>query len=161
MFVVSIMFWAAAVNAIDLPLKLSTVQPQDIKGSFSLILFDSAWGWGIQRLALLDIDQDDVVIEPYVPVDEYRIVRNLSGEEACRQAIAFLSLAPDLWSLQFTRISDARGKVLGYEIRPLFFHITYGKPDVLEVGYRTVKNTIYVHIRLIDEVDRQIRGLDH
>lgn len=154
-------FFVQGAQAVDAPLKFTEARPGDIKGTFSLILFDSAWGGGIQRIALLDAEQDDVVIEPYVPVDEYRIVRNLSADDAYRQALAFLSLAPDFWSSQLTRISDARGALLGYEVRPLFFRLTYGNPDVLEVNYSLKGNTVYMHIRLIDEVDRRVRGFDY
>lgn len=154
-------FLIPTAQSVDAPLKFAEAQPAEINGMFSLILFDSAWGGGIQRIAILDAEQDDVIIEPYVPVDEYRIIRHLPAADAYRQALAFLSLAPDFWSSQLTRISDARGTLLGYEVRPLFFRLTYGKPDVLDVNYRLKGNTIYMHIRLIDEVDRRIRGVDY
>lgn len=154
---ISMIFVSAAVATAADPLRFDEVRPEDVQGTFSLILFDNAYGNGIQRLALLDREGDQVTIEPYAPVYEYRIVKNLSGPDALKKALHFVTLPVDARSTRLVRISDSSGAVLGYELRPLFYSIAYGTDDVLEVSYRRKGEFLYVHMRLTEKVEKLFR----
>jgi hypothetical protein len=62
------------------------------------------------------------------------------------------------------RIPDDAGGTIGYEVRPLYFWLEFGKPDVLLVSYVFQKNgTVRTYIRLDLDVERtrESPGSDH
>lgn len=157
---ISLLFLSVSHAPASDALRFEQAQPGEVQGTFSVILFDNAYGHGIQRLALLDREGDDITIEPYALVDEYKIIRNLPAAAALKRAHDFVSVPTELWSTELTRISTARGDIIGYELRPLYNYLSYGTSDVLNVSYRVRGKFIYVHIRLKEEVDRIFRGED-
>jgi hypothetical protein len=53
-------------------------------------------------------------------------------------------------------ILDDRGAVTGYEIRPLYFPLTYGVDDILMTDYRIRDDRLIIKIRLIPSVEKML-----
>lgn len=142
------------------PVRFEPARPEEIRGQFSVILFDNAYGHGIQRIAFLDREGDRITIEPYALVDEYKIIRNLSGPDAYKRALDFVSVPTEIRTTRLSSIIDASGALIGYELRPLYYYLSYGTEDVLEVSYRFKGEFLQVHTRLTEKVDKLFRGHD-
>ncbi len=152
---VGLMFVAAAFpHSEAFSPQLERAEPKDIVGTYSAVLFDSALGNGIQRIAVLDKEGDGFCFEPHAPEFEYKIIRQLSGQEALRRAQSYLAATPELWKTQISSIRGASGEVLGYEVRPLYERTAFGTDDVLDVFYRVRGETVFIHMRLIDSIER-------
>lgn len=132
--------------------------PKELAGTYSVVLFDSGLGNGIQRIAVLDRDGDGFRFEPYAPEFEYRIIRGLSGQDALRRAQSYLAVTPELWKTQISSIRGTSGEVLGYEVRPLYERTAFGTDDVLDVAYRVRGETVFIYMRLIESIERLFRS---
>ena len=138
--------------------RLEQAEQKEVAGTYSLVLFDSGLGNGIQRIAVLDREGDSYRFEPYAPEFEYKIVRGLSGSEALQRAQHYLAVTPEYWKSQLSRIKGPAGEVLGYELRPLYQRTVFGMDDVLEISYRVKGETVFIHMRLKDPIDRLFRS---
>jgi len=68
-----------------------------------------------------------------------------------------VSWHPDFWRAQFSRILDPENRIIGYELRPLYYPFVYGIADFMDVDYwlkpdRSVKITI----KLKPQIDRML-----
>ncbi|HSW62656.1 MAG TPA: hypothetical protein VLH56_04985 [Dissulfurispiraceae bacterium] len=154
-----LLLWTAAIPVAEaLTLRLELAEAKEVSGPFSVVLFDSGLGNGIQRVAVLDRDGDGFRFEPYAPEFEYKIIRGLSGQDALRRAQEFLAVTPDIWKHQLSRITGTAGAVIGYEVRPLYQRPAFGTDDVLEISYRVQGEAVFIHMRLIEAVERLFRS---
>ncbi|HMK44250.1 MAG TPA: hypothetical protein VK445_08950 [Dissulfurispiraceae bacterium] len=140
------------------PLKLEFAEPSEVTGTYTLILFDSGLGNGIQRIAVLDGERDKITFEPYAPEREFKKLPGLSGPEALRRAEAYLNMTPQFQRTQLSRIKNRTGETIGFEMRPLYQRIAFGTNDVLDINYRPSDDTVFIHMKLIDSVERTFRG---
>jgi len=137
------------------PLKTIEVKESDIQGTFSLILYGGRHGNDIETVAILDYEGDSYTFEPYAPEFDYKIKKGLSGPDALKEAKKFVGFHRSFWRFQLSKILDKSGKVIGYEVRPLYLRYVYGTSDVMEIFYWLKdQGKIKVSIRLTPMVER-------
>ena len=68
----------------------------------------------------------------------------------------FVSRHSSFRQSRISGIIDDKGNILGYEFRPLYFPLTFGVEDVMEVNYRMAVNRIIVSIRLNASVEKML-----
>ncbi|KAF0184550.1 MAG: hypothetical protein FD164_406 [Nitrospirae bacterium] len=158
-FYTALVLWTATIPVAEaLSPQLELAEAKEVSGLFSVVLFDSGLGNGIQRIAVLDRENDGFRFEPYAPEFEYKIIRGLSGQDALRRAQEFLAVTPEYRKPQLSRITGPSGAIIGYEVRPLYERPSFGTDDVLEISYRVQGEAVFIHMRLIEPVERIFRS---
>ena len=133
----------------------------DVPGTFTLILYGGGHFRDVESLALLDLEGDLYTFEPYAPDFDFRTIKGLSAKDAIERAESFLSSHYGFRRTVLSRILDSSGKTIGYEVRPLYYPLTFGVSDVLDVDYALRKDgKVRIHIHLKPPVERQLFGGD-
>jgi len=129
-----------------------------MSGSYSLILFGCRYLDDPETVAILDREGDGYRFEPFSPEFNYRIEKGLSAETALERARRFIDCHTSFQSERLSSVSDEKGVVLGYELRPLYFPLTYGVDDILLTDYSIQGDKVVVWIRVIPSVERMRSG---
>ncbi len=155
-----VLIFTGSVSAESTLLRTVPVEKGEITGEFDLILFGSLAQGIVNNLVILDRRDDGVIIEPYAPEFDYKIIRGLSTGEQIKHAEQFLSFHSAFYRFERSAILGPDGQVLGYEIRPLYQPLTFGVSDVLDVAYRKKGNTVHAYITVKESVERQLMDGD-
>jgi hypothetical protein len=144
-------------------LKTEEASPAEVTGRYTLILYGSRFADDIETIAILDAEGDQYTFEPYAPDFDYKIQHGISAKKALSSAEEFVGFHHAFRRSQLSKIIDNTGKVIGYELRPLYQIWTYGVSDVMDVHYWLEKpDKIKVTIRLVPSVERsRFPGGDH
>ena len=124
-----------------------------ITGMYSLILFHNADYDGLKTIAFLGAEGTGYSLVPYAPFLDYTVSPNITGQEAIRRALIFISDNPLYKSYEISRILDTMGKTVGYEVRPLYNVLAHGVSDVMTVSYSLRDGgVVQIHIELDQRV---------
>ena len=145
----------ADCHAFERALRTEEANPEEIKGIFTLILYGGGYLDDLETIAILDTEGDPYVFDPFAPDFDYRMKKGMSAPEAYKEAAKFVNFHPSFWRSQLSRIIDKEGKVMGYEVKPLYRPIAFGVSNVLDVNYwLKEKGRVKVTIRLIPSIDK-------
>lgn len=139
-------------------LRTEPAAPMAMSGSYSLILFGCRYLDDPETVAIFDREGDRYRFEPFSPEFNYRVEKALSAEIALEKARKFINCHTSVRGERLSSVSDEKGVVLGYELRPLYFPLTYGVDDILLTDYRIQEDKVVVGIRVIPSVERMISG---
>ncbi len=137
-------------------LKTELANAEHVQGIFTLILYSGPWPQQIANVAFLDREDDRITCDPYAPDFDYKILKGIPAKEAIARAEAFVSTHSSFHRSQLACIRDEYERVLGFEMRPLYYPTTYGTSDMLSLDYNLEDNKIIIHIRLNPEVERML-----
>ena len=155
LFVTGLLSIASDSFAFETSLKTEAANPSEVKGTFTLILYGGNYYDDLETAAFLDCEGDGYTLDLYVPDFDYRVRKGMPAKEALAEAEKFVRFHPSFWHSQLSKIMDNKGDVIGYELRPLYYPITYGVSDVLDVHYWMKEGgRVKVTIRLIPSVER-------
>ncbi len=135
-------------------LKTSSAQPGEITGTYTLILYGGRYSADIENVAILAKEGTGYTFEVFAPEFNYSVRKNVPARDALGTAEQFVSFHYAFRRSQLSRIMDAGGSVIGYEVRPLYSPLDFGYTDVLDITYTLQDNTVTVRIRLIPEVEK-------
>jgi hypothetical protein len=126
-----------------------------VPGNYTVIFYGARYGDDLRTIAFLDYE-DEYTFEPFA--NEYDYTTHKYGEEqALKEAIKFVSWYQTYWRTRLSRITDKNGRLLGYELRPLYRSIlTYGYSDVLNVYYELIDKKVVINVRLKRDVEKTI-----
>ncbi len=127
---------------------------KEIAGTYSLILYGGTYGNELATVAILAKEDSPYTIVPDAPEFDYKIIKHLTAKEALAEAFSVTSRNPDFSRAQLARIVDSSGRIIGYEIRPLYRPFTYGATDVLYINYWRKHDKIYVRMRVLPKEER-------
>jgi len=132
---------------------LRTERVQDVReinGFYTLILYTEGQYDSLRTLAFLNTEGSGYFIEPYAPSFDYSVWTNVNGGSAILFALDFVSRQnPNYMQSEVNKILDPVGKIIGYEIRPLYYPLAYGFSDVLFTSYFLEPGGIvrvYIHL---------------
>jgi len=141
--------------AFETSLRTKAANPSEVKGTFTLILYGGNYYDDLETMAILDPEGDPYTLDLFVPDFDYKVMKGVSAKEAMAKAEKFIKFHPSFWHSQLSKILDDKGDVIGYELRPLYYPITYGVSDVLDVHYWMKEGgRVKVTVRLIPSVER-------
>jgi hypothetical protein len=132
-----------------------------ITGSFTLILYGSRHSEDIETIAFLDSEGDEYIFEPYAPEYDFTMKVHVTGEKALKEAQSFVNWHNSFRHAQWSSITDKQGRILGYELRPLYSPLTFGISDVLNINYSLKGNKVVIYIRLKPSVERTFERNDN
>jgi hypothetical protein len=133
-------------------LKTQEAKTEEITGSFILIFYGGRHANDLETIAFLDKEGDQYEFEPYAPEFDYKVSKEVPAGDALNEARKFVSFHNAFWRSQLSKILDAKGNTIGYEVRPLYRPFVYGRDDLLEVYYRIKDGRVIAYIRLAPEV---------
>jgi hypothetical protein len=132
----------------DNHLKTEAAQPRDVQGKFTLLLFGCSSPDDVANVAILDREGDPYTFEIYAPDFSYTSKTGLNGEEALQEAEQFVRCNIQTERTQLRRVLSPAGAGIGFELRPLYPVVAFGKDDVLDVRYVIKDRKIAVYIEL-------------
>lgn len=127
-------------------------------GTFSLILYGGRYGEDLESVAVLDKEGDGYTLTPFAPDFDFKVRKGTAAKDALKEAEEFVSWHPNFVSSALSEISDDRGVLIGYELRPLYSPVAYGTLDVLDIIYTRKDDLVYFSIKLKPSVQRLIDG---
>jgi len=140
----------ATANADSTYLEREMVRDEKvIRGSFTLILYGGRYFDDLETIAVLDSEEDEYTFEPYAPEFHYHLKKNMAAENAFKEAMHFVSAHSSFINAHVSRLVDRDGRVLGYEVRPIYLPLRYGLSDILDASYRLKgkKVTVYLYLK--------------
>lgn len=119
-------------------------------GTYSVICYRDLAVSHLTTVAFLDREGDAYTIKPQTASFTYSVSKGLRAGEALKLAEQFVRTGPSYNTTEVKAIQGPAGKVLGYEVRPLYQPFVYGDAgDVLDITYfLRPKNIVGVWIRL-------------
>jgi hypothetical protein len=133
------------------------VNTHEIEGTYALILYGGRYSSDIENIAVLDKEGDQYTFIVYAPEFDYKVKKHVPAKEALAEAEAFVRFHYAFWKAQLKGIVDPSGIPIGYEVRPLYYPMDFGYPDVLDVDYILKKdNNVTVMISLKRELRRRL-----
>jgi hypothetical protein len=145
--------------ALEMSVRTDTMKNEEkIEGRYDVILYGSRNSNDVETIAILDKVGDEYSFEPYAPGHDYKVMKDKSAFEALKHALPFVSWHRSFRNVERNRITDKKGRVIGYELRPLYEPLSMGEMDVMHVTYQIKDNKVIVYIRLKESVERAIEG---
>ncbi|MBF0328190.1 MAG: hypothetical protein HQL10_03470 [Nitrospirae bacterium] len=120
----------------------------EVKGVFTLILYSNNMG----KAAFFYKEDGRYTIEPYTPNFNLKIMKGISDSEAIQKAEDFVKGDGSFSHSQFSKIVDDNDQVVGFELRPLYYPLSYGVSDILDISYKTKGNKVIAYISLVSSV---------
>ena len=150
---VLLLCFAVVVTACGLSLqreiRTEDASEKEIAGTYSLILYGGTYWDDLKRVAILAKEDSPYTIVPYAPEFDYKIIKHVPAKEALAGAFSFISQHPDFARAQIARIVDSSGRVIGYEVRPLYMAFTFGDTDLLYIYYWREGDKVFVDTSFI------------
>lgn len=140
-------------------IKTETVSDIDREKEYVLILYGARHGNDLESVAILDIEEDEYTFAPYAPDFDFEIEKGVDASAAIKRAEQFISWHPFYHRSELKKITLS-GRVIGYELRPLYDPLSYGLSDVLDIDYRLKDKNIMVRIKLLPQIERMLHDGD-
>lgn len=138
----------------SLYLNTSGARPDEVKGTYTLILYGARFSGDIENVAILIKDGTGYVFEVYAPDFEYKVRKSVPAEEALAEAQRFVGFHYAFRRSHLSTILTKDGSAIGYEVRPLYSPLDFGYTDVLDIVYSLHDRKVTARIRLIQELER-------
>ncbi len=145
-------------------LTTGSADPAALKGAYTLLLYGCHYPDDIKNLAVLLEDGSRYPVEIYDTPTSYQVKKGLTGPQAFKEADSFVRCSVrHATQTQLRRIIDDAGGTIGYEVRPLYSPLEFGRSDVLFVSYSLRNGTVRAYIRLDPDLERALEspGPDH
>jgi len=136
-------------------LKTEAANLADVQGKFTLLLYGCSSRNDLANIAIFDKEGDPYSFEIYAPDFSYAIKAGLNATEALQEAERFVRCNFQSERSQLRRILSPAGAGIGFELRPLYSVMTFGKDDVIDVRYVIKDRKIVVHIELDPTIELQ------
>lgn len=135
-------------------LKTSEATPDEMTGTYTLILYGGRYADDIESLAVLDREGDPYTFEPYAPAFDFKVIKGIPAGDALARAEQFVRFHHSSIGSRLSSILDDTGKTIGYEVRPLYAQLDFGYLDILDIRYWIEGNKVIMTVALKPEVKR-------
>lgn len=129
----------------------------ELPGTYTMILYGARHSQDVESVTILDKEGDEYTIVPNSREFEYKKKENVDGAYALEHGEGFINWHPS-YSYTSIRKIILNGKVVGYEMRPIYTPWRFGESDVMWISYSVSGQTISVTIQLKPSVERVLEG---
>jgi hypothetical protein len=136
-------------------LKTEATNPAEVQGNFTLLLYGSDSLNNLANIAILDKEGDPYSFEIYAPDFSYTVQAGLNASQALQEAERFVRRNIQSERSRLHRVLSPSGAGIGFELRPLYPVVTFGKDDILDVRYSMKDRKIVVRIQLDPAIEMQ------
>jgi hypothetical protein len=137
-------------------LEMKSTDESAVTGNFTLILYGCTHYDDLETIAILAKEGGPYVFEPYAPDFNYRVIKGVPAGEALEEAWRFVDCHNSFHRAQLSRLVDAKGDTLGFEVRPLYLPFVFGVDDALDTDYRIRDGKVVVKIRLLPSIENML-----
>ena len=151
----ALLFIGLAVSAEAKGVKTDRVKPYDVEsGTYKVIGFEKGTVNDPMMIAILQ--REDVPYSlKFKTAGDSREVTGLTQDEAIRQAEAYVKSNPAVTKTELSKIYDADGTLIGYEMTPVFMPMRYGSSDVVDSHFRVSGDRTLAYVT-VDPMLQQI-----
>jgi hypothetical protein len=158
-FLITLLALTLQACAFGKQLVTSSADPADLKGTYTVLLYGCHYPEDVKNLAVLVDEGSSHPVEIYDIPTSYQVKKGVPGPQAFKEADSFVRCSVRRVSqTQLSRISDADGGTIGYEVRPLYSPLEFGRIDILFVSYSLQNGTVKTYIRLDPDVERALES---
>ncbi len=136
-------------------LKTEEANPAEVQGKFTLLLYGSSSSNDVANIAILDKEGDPYMFEIHAPDFTYTVQAGMDASQALQAAEQFIRRNIRSERSRLHRVLSTAGAAVGYELRPLYPVVVFGKDNVLDVRYRVKDRKIIVSIELDSAIEKQ------
>jgi hypothetical protein len=134
-------------------------RPSGVRGSYTLLLYGCHYPEDIKDVAFLIPEGSRYTFEIYDLATSFKTEAAVPADQALAKADSFVRCSSRKVSQSLLRrIVDDSGATVGYEVRPLYFPLEFGRLDVLLVSYALQDGTIRAYIKLDPDVEKAIES---
>jgi hypothetical protein len=142
-------------------LQTRTAGAVDTASTYSLIKYGRHYGDVYSSVAFIVPERGKYTFSIFKPDFEYKVVKGVSSAQVVEMAQTFVKGDPQIKEVQLNGIIGPGGDITGYEVRPIYRSILFGKEDILIIGYfLNESNEIQVRIDVDDVVKQREKGDD-
>lgn len=154
------LFFALAACVPGTFLRTGPGGPDDLmKGTYTLLLYGCSYPHRIDNAVILVPESGRHPFEIYGPAFEYKVRTGVPAEAAFKEAEQFLQCSTYYRKSQLRRVLDPAENTVGYELRPLYSVVDFGRDDVLTITYKLAEDgRVVAFIRLDRDIERAISG---
>ncbi|HMK44919.1 MAG TPA: hypothetical protein VK445_12360 [Dissulfurispiraceae bacterium] len=134
------------------------VVPEEVQGSYTLLLHGGQYYNDLENIALLDREDDEYTLAFDSAAFRYVVKPGMQGPEAVAYAKQALMYHPMTSGLQISRLTAPTGQTIGYVLIPQYWITEFGYHQVIDVWYTWRDKTLLVHARLKPDVHDQLEG---
>lgn len=135
-------------------------QVEDLKGTFTLILYSGNYADGLETVVFFDIEGDSVAFAPNAPQFAYTIKTGLSGADALHYADSFIKSLRAYMRYELRAVKSPGGRVLGYEMKPVYQPFVYGSLETIDISYTLKGQKLLITVWLKEDIRRRFRDGD-
>lgn len=136
------------------------VRPQEVTGTYTLILYGGRHGNDVETLAILSREGSGYTFVMNAPDFDYKVIAGMPAADALKRAEESVLFHPYTWRASLSPIVAPDGRTVGYEMRPLYQTTIFGESNIMDVQYAFRGAHIYVSVYLHPHVRRQLDGDD-
>jgi len=130
--------------------------PAEVTGAYTLLLYGCHYSAQLDNVAILVNEESRYPLEIFDIDSSYRVKKGLTAQQALAEADAFVRCSSyGIWRVELRKIPDDSGGTIGYEMRPLYFPLEFGFPDVLLISYALKDGKVRAYIKLDPAVLRE------
>jgi hypothetical protein len=118
----------------------------DLTGTFRVIFYGGTYSDDPAAIAILDVEGDGYDFKPFTSEYNYQIKNGVPAELALKVSQSFVSRHSDFFASQLKRITVENDRIIGYEVRPLYHTLRFGRHDILDVRYWMSGKTVFVTV---------------
>ena len=137
-------------------LEMKAASVSDLTGNFNVIFYGCNFNGDFETVAILAKEDSPYPFEPYAPDFNYRIVKGIPANVALSGAMDFVNCHSSFHKPLLSKLVDAKGETLGFEVRPLYHPFAFGFDDAINIDYRIKDGKVVVKIRLLPAVERML-----
>jgi hypothetical protein len=141
--------------AVGARLDTRIAQPADISGTYTVYLHGCRYPSDIETMALLVDTAGPYPVDLIAPPASYRKTEPLAGPEALATAAKFVQCGIYATGVHVLRgIADPAGKVIAFEVKPLYPPLEMGAEEVLYSDYFLRDGRVRAFFQLAPQVER-------
>ncbi len=147
-----ILIGIVCLNSCAGPRYLTSVsaKPEEVEGTYDLFLYGHRYADDFKNIAFLIPQGGRYVFELYAAEFDYTIKKGLPANAAIEKAEEFVKFHYSFQRSQLSKMLDYEGRVVGYELRPIYSGFSYG--DVLDVHYIIKDSKVIASVGLKPEI---------
>jgi hypothetical protein len=112
-------------------------EEEEIPGLFTAVFFGRHYVEEVDAIVVLDLEGDEYRFAPEAKRKDFEVLMSISAAEAIYESRPFFHLHEAFTGqVRFLRVHGPEGRVIGYELRPLYDPAYYGTSDVVKSEYR-------------------------
>jgi len=127
-------------------------------GPYAMLLSGCSYSEKLDNAVILAPENGAYRFEVYGPAFEIKVRQGVSAADALQGADRFLRCSIYYQKSQARRVLDPAGAVIGYEVRPLYSPVKFGREDLLSISYRMDNGKALVYIWLDQDIERTMNS---